>query len=124
MKLFRNILALLAPLSLMPQLALAAVTTGLQSCSGTGLCNPLGYDSLTTFLQRLLQIVAQIGFPVIVLFLVYIGFQYIAAEGNPEKIKKVHSYFFWALVGSLIVLGAEALSLAIQATVNDLSTGL
>ena len=103
---------------LVPQLTLAA------TCTGNGLCNPLGYDSLTTFLQKLLQLVAQIGFPVIVLFVVIIGFRYIAAEGNPEKLKKLHSYFFWTIVGALIVLGAEALSLAIQATVNQLSTGV
>jgi hypothetical protein len=118
MRHWRKILLVLG--LMLPQLAFAVT----QNCTGTGLCNPLGYSTLTEFLKRLLQIVAQIGFPLIVLFIVYIGFQYIAAEGNPDKLKKVHSYFFWALVGSLIVLGAEALSLAIQATVNDLSQGV
>ncbi len=89
-----------------------------------GLTNPLGYNSLTEFLRRMLQLVAEIGFPVIVLFIVFIGFKFITAEGKPEEIAKVRSLFFWAIVGSLIVLGAEALSLAIQATVGDLQKGL
>ena len=86
--------------------------------------NPLGYNSLAEFLRRLLDLVAQIGFPVIVLFIVYIGFLYIQAQGKADKLKDVHNYFFWALVGSLIVLGAQALSLAIQATVEQLKAGV
>lgn len=89
-----------------------------------GLCNPLAFNDLTTFLQKLLEIVAQIGFPIIVLFMVYIGFLYISASGNPDKIKKVHGYFLWAVVGALLILGAQALSIAIKATVTDLSTGV
>jgi TRAP-type C4-dicarboxylate transport system permease small subunit len=84
------------------------------------LMNPLGYTSLTEFLRRLLQLVAQIGFPVIVLFIIYIGFQFVSAQGNADKLKKVRENFFWAIVGALIVLGAEALSLAIEATVQQL----
>lgn len=100
-----------------PTVALAATTCG------SGLCNPLGYESLTTFLANILKIVSQIGFPVIVLFIVYIGFLFISAQGNPEKLSKARSYFFWAVVGALIVLGASALSLAIQATVDQLQQG-
>ncbi len=100
-----------------PSVALAACSTQ------GGLCNPLAYTDLTTFLQQLLKIVAQIGFPVIILFIVYIGFLFISAEGKPEKLKTARSYLFWAIVGSLIVIGAQALSLAIQATVNQLQAG-
>jgi len=105
---------------LLPSLAFAD-----DVCHGanTSLCNPLGYTSLTQFLQKLLQIVAEIGFPVIVLFLVYIGFLFIAAEGNPKKLASARSYLFWAVIGGLIVLGAQALSLAIQGTVDQLKAG-
>ncbi len=104
-------------LAAVPSVASAACT------GGGGLCNPLGYDSLTTFLANILKIVAQIGFPVVVLFLVYIGFLYVSSASKPEKLAKVHGYFFWAVVGGLVVLGAEALSLAIQATVQQIQQG-
>jgi hypothetical protein len=116
-KIFRGLLPFV--LSGLPLFAQAACNS-----TDTGLCNPLGYSDLATFLKQLLQIVAQIGFPVIVLFMVYIGFLYISAEGKPEKITKVHQFFFWALVGALLILGAEALSIAIQATVGQLSQGV
>lgn len=118
MKIFSKIFAF--TLALSPSVAFAAAC----SSGGTGLQNPLGYCDLTSFLTNLLAIVAEIGFPVIVLFMVYIGFLYISAEGNPDKIKKVHSYFFWALVGALLILGAQALSYAISATVTQLSQGV
>lgn len=84
------------------------------------LTNPIRTTNIYQFLQTLLQLVAQIAFPIIVLFLVYIGFMFISAQGNPDKLKKAREYFFWAIVGALIVLGSYALSMAIKATVDQL----
>ncbi len=88
--------------------------------AGSGLSNPLGTTDLYTFLQNLLLLVAQIAFPVIVLFLVYIGFLFVVNGSKPEELKKTRQYFLWAIVGALLVLGAYSLSLAIQATVEQL----
>ena len=84
------------------------------------LMNPIGTTDLASFLAKILKLVAQIAFPVVVLFLVYVGFLFVSSQGNPEKIKEARNYFFWAVVGALLVLGAEALSLAIKATVGQL----
>lgn len=118
-----KIIAFGLPFLFMPFLVLAQTQCGTGG-GGSGLCNPLGYTSLVEFLNRILQLIAQIGFPIIVLFMVFIGFKFITANGKPEEITKVQSLFFWAIVGSLVVLGAQALSLAIQATVTDLQRGL
>jgi hypothetical protein len=80
--------------------------------------NPLGVTSLAEFLVRLLKIVSAIAFPMLVLFLVYVGFLFVKAEGNADELKKVRSYFFWAVVGGLLVLGSQVLAYAIQATVD------
>lgn len=85
------------------------------------LSNPLGYDTLYEFLIAILNLVAFIAFPVLVLFIVYVGFMFVSAQGDAEKLKKAKSYLFWALVGALLVLGGKALALAIQATVEELS---
>lgn len=115
MKLALRALALGLPL-LIPTIALAALCGG----TGSGLANPICTNSLAEFLAKLLKLVAQILFPIIVLFLVYVGFLFVSSQGNPEKIKEAREYFFWAIVGALLVLGAEALSLAIKATVDQL----
>lgn len=88
------------------------------------LTNPLRVASIEQFLVALLDIVVLIAFPIIVLFLVFIGFRFIAAQGNPDELKKVREYFFWAIVGALIILGAQALSIALQGTVQQLSQGI
>lgn len=124
MRNMRKILSVAAAFFLTSAIPLSAFAA---YCSGggstIGLCNPLATDSLTDFLANLLKLVAEIGFPVIVLFIVYIGFLFIAAEGNPKKLASARSYLFWAIVGALIVLGAQALSYAIQATVTQLQSG-
>lgn len=84
------------------------------------LTNPLGSATLTSFLTRLLVLAVQIGTPVIVLYIIFIGFKFVQASGKPEELAKVRSMFFWALVGALILLGAQVLASAIQATVNEL----
>jgi amino acid transporter len=96
-----------------------------QDCPG-GLCNPLTFQTLDQFLVGLLGLIIQIGFPVVVLFIVFIGFRFVqhSAEGNAEKLAEDRKLILWAFVGALILLGAQALAFAIQATVEDLSTGL
>ncbi len=91
------------------------------SVSAERLLNPLGEGTtISVLLQRILELAIQIGTPVLVVYLVYIGFQFVQAEGNPEKLSKVRSSFFWALIGGVILLGAQALATAIQLTVNQL----
>jgi len=103
-----------------PRVAGAATNCG---GDGKGLTNPIAFCNLGDFLIALLGLVAKIAFPVIVLFIVYIGFRFVqhSASGNAEELKKDRDLFFWAIVGALIVIGAQALSFAIQATVGQLT---
>lgn len=112
-----RLLIFVLPAVIVPSIAFAALCG---TYNGAGLSNPICTTSLAAFLANLLRLVAYIAFPIIVLFLVYVGFLFVSAQGNPEKLKEAKSYFFWAIVGALIVLGAEALSLAIKATVEQL----
>lgn len=116
MKTLTRVSAFLLPTLLFPLLASAAT-----SCGGSGgLVNPLGTCEIAVFFANLLRLVAIIAFPIIVLFIVYIGFLFVTSGSKPEKIKEARNYFFWALVGALLILGAEALSYAIKATVDQL----
>lgn len=114
---FSRILAFVIPAIVVPSVAFAALCNS--PVSG-GLSNPLCTTSLSQFLSDILKLVAQIAFPLIVLFLVYVGFLFVSSQGNPEKIKEAREYFFWAVLGALLVLGAQALSMAIKATVDQL----
>ena len=98
------------------------------STSGSGqnttLINPLGAGtSLPVLLKDILQLIVQIGTVVIVLMLVYVGFLFVTARGEPGKITAAREALLWTVVGALILLGAQAISLGIQSTVQALSTG-
>lgn len=88
--------------------------------------NPIRFGTIYEFLNGLLELIIAIGFPIVVLFIVFIGFRFVqlSAQGNAEELAKVRGLFMWAIVGALILLGAQALSFAIEATVMDLSSGL
>ncbi|MGD0328771.1 MAG: pilin [Minisyncoccia bacterium] len=88
------------------------------------LINPLGAGTnLSTLLAQVLQFVVYIGSIVVIVMLVYVGFMYVMAQGKPESLTKAHNALLWTIVGALILLGAQAISLGIQATVQALSGG-
>jgi hypothetical protein len=96
--------------------------------NGTGsnvtLINPLGAGTnLQTLLTKILDFVIRIGAIVIVFMLIYIGYLFVIARGVPGEITKAKEALKWTVVGALILLGAQAISLGIQATVQAISTG-
>ena len=89
---------------------------------GTELENPLGYNDLASFLADILDAVVLIAFPFLILALVYAGFLFVIAQGNESKLSEARRTFIWVLIGALLVLGAKALAVAINATVEELRT--
>lgn len=87
--------------------------------------NPLGEGTtINSFLLSILNIITNTVGPVIViLMLVYVGFKFVTAQGAPAKIAEARGMLLWTLVGALILLGAKAIAMGIQATVSALSTG-
>jgi len=88
------------------------------------LINPLkGGTTLETFLNSILTFVIRIGTIAIIVMLVFVGYKFVAAQGNPAKISEAQKMLLWTLVGALILLGAKAISIGIMATVQALSVG-
>ena len=91
---------------------------------GTTLVNPLGANSnLTTLLTSILKFVVRIGAIVVILMLVYVGYLFVVAQGEPGKITDARRALLWTIVGALILLGAQVIATGIQATVQALGTG-
>lgn len=94
-------------------------TTGKNA--GITLLNPLGNNaSLESLLNSILDFVIKIGTVVIVLMMVYIGFLFVTAQGDPGRIGEARAAFFWTIVGALVLLGAKAIALGVKATVEAL----
>ncbi len=82
--------------------------------------NPLGVGSFCGLVKKLLQVAIQIGIPVAVLFIVYAGFKFVVAQGNPEKLAEARHNFLWTIIGIAIFLSAWLLATVIANTVNQL----
>lgn len=94
-------------------------TTG--SGVGSGLVNPLnGVSTLPDFLKAILKGVVEIGTIVLIMMLVYVGFLFVAARGNAEKLQSAKSALVWTVIGGLILLGATTIQLVIEGTVRSL----
>ncbi len=97
------------------------VTQGsFQQCT-SGLCNPLKVKSIHDLLTNILSFVVKIGTVIVVLMLVVTGFKFVIAQGNPTELEKAKKMLLWTLIGALIILGAQTISLMVQATVNSLA---
>ena len=98
------------------------------SGSNIGIDNPLDcgktnnndctlMDLINTVLQKIIMPIAAVG---VVIYIVYAGFTYVTAQGNPAKVSAAHQRLLWALVGAGILLGAVGISQVITNTVDKL----
>ncbi|MGM0482455.1 MAG: hypothetical protein ACQEP6_01140 [Patescibacteria group bacterium] len=84
--------------------------------------NPLSVESFPELIRIILQdIVIPVGGIVATFAIVYSGFLFVTAQGNPEKLTKARSAFIWAVIGGLIILGSWAIAQAIEATVDQIT---
>lgn len=97
-----------------------------QTASGqrefTKLQNPLGSgnNSLTAFATGIVDAVVTVGLPIAALMIVYSGFLFVMARGNPTELGKAKAAFFYAIIGIAIILAAKVLSEVIRGTINAL----
>ncbi len=99
----------------------AGAGTDASQSSSEGLTNPLNnIDSLPKFMEAILEAVIQIGTIILTLAIVYIGFLFVQAQGNEEKIKSARSALMWTVIGGLILLGAKTVGLVIGSTIGAL----
>lgn len=88
------------------------------------LINPLGSGTdLEKFLVNILDVVIRIGSIIVVLMLVFVGFKFVTAHGDPTKLKEAKDNLLWTIVGALILLGAQAIAIGVKETVKALSGG-
>lgn len=102
----------------------SVVTPGNSSSrSENRLVNPLrGIDSFEELLARILEAVVDIGTIVLTVAIIWVGFLFVAARGNEEKIKQARQALMYAVIGGLLLLGAQAIASVIQSSVESLSS--
>lgn len=88
--------------------------------------NPLGdkVNNLPAFIYMVLDIVFQIGAVLAVLFLMYVGFMFVTARGDPEKLQTARRAFLYTVIGIALLLGGKLVASVIGNTITQVSTGI
>jgi hypothetical protein len=90
---------------------------------GQTLVNPLnGISDLPSLLKVVLSAVVKLGSIFLVVAFIWIGFLFVAAQGNPKKLQAARAALIWTVIGGLILLGAQGISDVIQSTANSLGS--
>lgn len=84
------------------------------------LVNPLRATTIQQLLGIILGGLVQIGTIILVLMLVWVGFLFVFAQGNEEKVREARTALMWTVIGGLVLLGARAIATLLEATVNAL----
>lgn len=93
------------------------------TASAQKLENPLEFDTVREFVQRVIEVVIMIALPVIVFFVIFAGFQFVTAQGNQSKLQSARKNLLWVLVGAALLLGAWALAELIGGTLDQIRGG-
>ncbi len=83
--------------------------------------NPLTVNSFEEFIYIIVRTVMTLLFPIVVLMMVYTGFLFVKAQGNPQKISEARKALLWTVIGGMLVLGAYALAMAVKATIDSIT---
>ncbi len=96
---------------------------GNSSSNSIPLENPLkngGIKDIPTFVEKLLSIVMKVGVPLVAIAIIYTGYLFIAAQGNPEKLKTAKDAILYVFIGAVILLGAYVIAQTLQGTINSI----
>jgi len=75
----------------------------------TTIPNPVPWDTLEELIGRLIEWIIGIALVVAPLIIVFAGFSYATAGGDPSKIEKAKTMLLYAAVGMAVVLLAKSL---------------
>lgn len=90
-----------------------------------GIKNPLGenLDTIPKFIEAIINIVLVVGIPILALAIIYAGFLYVKAQGNPTELEVAHRTLLYTVIGGALLLGAYVIAQAIGSTVKDITNG-
>lgn len=103
-------------------LAVSFATNGTPAASKVTIDNPLGSNNMQVkdVLAKIMEIVALIGGIVVAFFIIYSGFKFVMAKGNPGEIEKAKDMFYATVIGAAILLGAGIIAQIVVTTVNTI----
>lgn len=89
--------------------------------------NPLR-ESISTditgagLVNAILNFLLVLAVPIIVFFIILAGFKYVMAQGNTTKLQEASQALLYALIGSVLIIGAMAITQIIIRMLGGLSS--
>ncbi len=87
------------------------------NCGSAGAGNCTIMTLITSILNGIIMPIAAVG---VTMWIVWAGFGFITAQGNPGEIQKAKQRLLWSLIGAGILLGAVGISTVVSNTVSTL----
>lgn len=83
--------------------------------------NPVeGADSLMELIVVILQkVITPVAAVAVVVWIIWAGFTFLTAQGNPKKIEEAKARLLWSLIGAGILLGATAIAEVLKKTIQS-----
>lgn len=81
----------------------------------------LRFDTIPEFIHAILSLLLQIGWPLLVLAIIYSGFLFVVARGNESKISQAKDTARYTLIGAAIMIGVFVIEEVIQRTILSLT---
>ena len=72
---------------------------------------------LNVFLEKIIMPLASVF---IVLAIIYSGFKFVMAQGDPKQIQDARTGLMYVLIGTAVLLGATGISSAVKGTLSQL----
>jgi hypothetical protein len=113
---------------MMPMMFVKGATDPVSPTTGvsvSGIKNPLSsdMDTIPKFIEAIIHIVLIVGIPILVLAVIYAGFLYVKAQGNPSELEVAHRTLLYTVIGGALLLGAFVIANAIGQTVQEIGNG-
>ena len=96
--------------------------SGTQSTGAQTITNPLQFSSLQDLLNAILGAMITIGTIALTAAIIWIGFTFVTARGDPKKLQTARMALLWTVIGGLILLGAKGIETVIQSTVSSVTS--
>jgi hypothetical protein len=107
---------------LLPLVVSFAQTQGTPKAIKVTIDNPLGANNMEVkgVLEKIMNIVELVGGIVVAFFIIFSGFKFVMAKGNPGDLEKAREMFYATVIGGAILLGAGIITEIVVTTVETI----
>jgi uncharacterized membrane protein len=82
--------------------------------------NQTQFDNLVDILGAVVDVLVLLGFPVIILLIIYDAFLLIAAQGNKDNLSKAKDAVLWTIIGAVLLLAARPIIMALLSALEPI----